>query len=292
VYLAMRNRAAAIGDLIQAYKDLGAQSDAYTKDHLKAQTLAWYTLQGTSAAYITAISKLPKSVQTAISLDNVKPTQAQIIDLAAKYNATPKSVQTLLATLGYADSLSKVEHLIAVAKQLDHQRTIRIDADTSAAIAAFQSLSRTWRNIFSGLGMTDTVINPKTHKSTTATARVPIIGKLFAGGGLVTGPGSGTSDSIPARLSNGEFIVNAAAASRHRALLEAINNPGLINLPRGSQVIPNGRSQQMAGVGMRSGSASSGSVHLSDQSIAKLARAIVSHSSSAVLNELEFAGGY
>lgn len=45
----------------------------------------------------------------------------------------------------------------------------------------------------------------------------------LAGGGRVVGPGTGTSDSIPALLSNGEFVVNAAAANRHRALLEAIN---------------------------------------------------------------------
>ena len=30
-----------------------------------------------------------------------------------------------------------------------------------------------------------------------------------AEGGLVTGPGTGKSDSIPARLSNGEFVINA-----------------------------------------------------------------------------------
>lgn len=46
----------------------------------------------------------------------------------------------------------------------------------------------------------------------------------FASGGLVTGPGSGTSDSIPARLSNGEFVVNAKSAQRYRGILEAINN--------------------------------------------------------------------
>jgi hypothetical protein len=35
-----------------------------------------------------------------------------------------------------------------------------------------------------------------------------------AGGGYISGPGSGTSDSILARLSNGEFVVNAGAVSR------------------------------------------------------------------------------
>lgn len=48
--------------------------------------------------------------------------------------------------------------------------------------------------------------------------------KGFKTGGHVSGPGSGTSDSIPARLSNGEFVVNAQATKRNRALLEAINS--------------------------------------------------------------------
>lgn len=66
--------------------------------------------------------------------------------------------------------------------------------------------------------------------------------------------------------------------------------PELINLPRGSKVIPHGRSEQMAASGMQGGVAAQ--VHLSDQSITKLARAIVAHSSSTVLNELDFAGAY
>lgn len=45
----------------------------------------------------------------------------------------------------------------------------------------------------------------------------------FASGGQVRGPGTGTSDSILARVSTGEHIINAKAASRNRTLLEAIN---------------------------------------------------------------------
>jgi hypothetical protein len=36
-------------------------------------------------------------------------------------------------------------------------------------------------------------------------------GLAFMGGGEVTGPGTGTSDSVPARLSDGEFVVTAKA---------------------------------------------------------------------------------
>lgn len=44
-----------------------------------------------------------------------------------------------------------------------------------------------------------------------------------AHGGYITGPGTGTSDSIPSMLSNGEYVVNARATSMYRGLLDAIN---------------------------------------------------------------------
>lgn len=45
----------------------------------------------------------------------------------------------------------------------------------------------------------------------------------YARGGPVSGPGTGSSDSILARLSNGEYVVNAAATANALPLLEAIN---------------------------------------------------------------------
>ncbi len=60
-----------------------------------------------------------------------------------------------------------------------------------------------------------------------AVATVPVPSRAFAGGGEVFGAGSATSDSIPAMLSNGEFVVNAAATSRFRPLLHAINSGAL-----------------------------------------------------------------
>lgn len=55
-----------------------------------------------------------------------------------------------------------------------------------------------------------------------------VIGGVFgvpakADGGLMIGPGGPRDDKILARLSNGEFVVNAAATARHRPLLEQIN---------------------------------------------------------------------
>lgn len=48
----------------------------------------------------------------------------------------------------------------------------------------------------------------------------------FAAGGLVTGPGSSTSDSIPALLSNGESVINANSTAMFGGVLSQINQAG------------------------------------------------------------------
>lgn len=48
----------------------------------------------------------------------------------------------------------------------------------------------------------------------------------FAQGGLVTGPGTGTSDSIPARLSNGESVMTAKATEMFAPILSSFNMMG------------------------------------------------------------------
>lgn len=48
----------------------------------------------------------------------------------------------------------------------------------------------------------------------------------FARGGLVTGPGSETSDSVPARLSNGESVMTASATRMFAPALSAFNQIG------------------------------------------------------------------
>lgn len=62
----------------------------------------------------------------------------------------------------------------------------------------------------------------------------------FARGGLVVGEGTGTSDSIPARLSNGESVMTAQATSMFSPLLSAVNQLG-----GGIPIVAQTPSQQM-----------------------------------------------
>jgi len=61
----------------------------------------------------------------------------------------------------------------------------------------------------------------------------------FASGGPVIGPGTGTSDSILARLSNGEYVVPAAETRMYRPILEAIRNRTLPRFADGGEVTHN-----------------------------------------------------
>ena len=59
----------------------------------------------------------------------------------------------------------------------------------------------------------------------------------MATGGLVTGPGSGTSDSIPAMLSNGEFVMRASAVDKLGAsFLHMLNSGAMQGFAAGGPV--------------------------------------------------------
>ncbi len=64
---------------------------------------------------------------------------------------------------------------------------------------------------------------------------IPSLGA--ASGGAVSGPGSGTSDSIPARLSHGEYVVQAAAVNRYgRGFFDRVNEMRLPAFAMGGHV--------------------------------------------------------
>ncbi|MGC7559593.1 tape measure protein [Pasteurella sp. PK-2025] len=79
-----------------------------------------------------------------------------------------------------------------------------------------------------------------------------------ATGGYITGPGTGTSDSIPARLSNGEYVIRAASVSRYgvdflhainRGQLRKYSTGGLVSMPKVASSKEPSLSQEMQNSG-------------------------------------------
>jgi hypothetical protein len=59
----------------------------------------------------------------------------------------------------------------------------------------------------------------------------------LAGGGPISGPGTATSDSIFARLSNGEYVIKAAAVQKYGlGFMHALNNMHLPKFANGGAV--------------------------------------------------------
>ena len=82
-------------------------------------------------------------------------------------------------------------------------------------------------------------------------------GKGLATGGSVDGPGTGTSDSIPAMLSNGEYVLNAQAVDRLGVpFLNGLNTGRLRGFASGGLVGSGGAYNRPASVGSSSSSKS------------------------------------
>ena len=104
--------------------------------------------------------------------------------------------------------------------------------------------------------------------------------KRFAVGGIFTGPGSGTSDSIPAMVSNGEAIIPAKTVAKYPELtagLIAGNIPGFANGPGRVQVSVPGtfHSGHFGGTGQMTGQELMAYAESISQSAAKKIEAMV-----------------
>jgi hypothetical protein len=96
--------------------------------------------------------------------------------------------------------------------------SINVTADTSAADRAIANATRT---------RTATIVVNETTGRVAGNHGGAQLGPAV--GGIIRGPGTGVSDSIPAMLSNGEFVVRAAAVKKNLALLTQINGGAFVH---------------------------------------------------------------
>lgn len=124
-----------------------------------------------------------------------------------------------LSTL--ADAASEHSRELAMASKVLALAEIAINTGKAIAAGIAQSQSVPFPGNIAAIATTITTVlaNITSAINTVKSAK-------FAQGGSVSGPGSGTSDSIPAMLSNGESVMTAAATSMFSPLLSAFNQIG------------------------------------------------------------------
>ena len=125
------------------------------------------------------------------------------------------SLVSLTAAIGESDeNFARLSKIITLA-----QITIDTGRAISAGVASASALPYPANLAAIATTIATVLANIATAVSTVKSAN-------FAQGGKVTGPGTGTSDSIPANLSNGEFVMTAKATRIFEPLLAAMNDIG------------------------------------------------------------------
>lgn len=141
--------------------------------------------------------------------------QQLAMDTTSAFGAVVSSVGNMLEAFGKENKelaqLSKVIALAQIAIETGVATAKGISSAMSVPFPAnLAAIATTIATIMAGI--TSAISTVKSAK--------------FASGGLVTGPGTGTSDSIPARLSNGESVMTARTTSMFGPLLSSLNQAG------------------------------------------------------------------
>lgn len=128
------------------------------------------------------------------------------------------------AATGAGFNADEVQRLADKVFALPPTRTVEVLAETAAATQKTQDFAALWSGIQSRTVFLNAV--PLIGGGQAEQVGPLLGGYKFAGGGEVRGPGTSTSDSIAAWLSDGEFVVNADAAQKNKGLLNYLNGGG------------------------------------------------------------------
>lgn len=212
---AIRDQVSAIEAVLSKQAEAGASSEELART-LAQQTTALINT-GVAAGlssrelrgYLKQLGLTPKMIETVIRTTNLAKTRGDVIGLQAQYDLLPRDVKTAIRTDGIPKSKADIIDLQKKYDLTPEQVKTLVALSDEAAIRGINTVSALLRQLD---GQTANTYVNTIHKDIHIGGRPPT---QFASGGLVTGPGSGTSDSIPARLSNREFVQRAAAVDKY-----------------------------------------------------------------------------
>lgn len=163
---------------------------------------------------------------------NLRKVEIENAYLDAKQDLTDKQVEIeqvkFQATADITNSLSALadaagEHSkeLAMASKILALAEIAINTGKAIAAGVAQAQSVPFPGNIAAIATTiaTVIANITTAIKTVKSAK-------FASGGQVVGPGTGTSDSVPAQLSNGESVITARATSMFSPILSSFNMMG------------------------------------------------------------------
>lgn len=140
--------------------------------------------------------------------------------LAINNPADPDQVAPRILAGEFSELTKEVNELTEAGRIVSNSFSNAFSNIVSGAESASQAFKNLGRNIVNGLfsaaiqGAFNKLFASLTQIGLGTTRTVPVSTPGLAGGGMVSGPGTATSDSILARLSAGEFVMRADAVKK------------------------------------------------------------------------------
>nr|CAC9199351.1 Baculovirus polyhedron envelope protein, PEP, C terminus [Pseudomonas putida] len=199
-------------------------------------------------AQVDALNGIDNSVKSVA--DAVKEMNAAVVAAIASISgkSTPQNAGVLIDSI-YKDQLGRdadaegkqywVDQLASGA--LNNQNIVGAITNAAAIEAAYKAAgiamnegASYWAGQLDSGALTPDQLQEAVRNAAIANGSIP----AYASGGLITGPGTGTSDSIIARLSNGEYVMSADAVRMFgTGLLDQMNAGRLPAFAQGGPVL-------------------------------------------------------
>ena len=236
-----RSNAAALDQIAQStlnyagalYQQTGSQDTATAalqkgRDSLVA-ALGQYGVTGQAAQdYATKILGTPTDWATLFQADTADAA-GKTDELTRKIGRVPSQKETKLRG-EISDAKAKLKELQDKLASVPKSKSTKLNAEVAAAKANLSSL-QAQLNTLQSKTITVTTVN---NNLVADGSKGKGLGVMKAAGGFVSGPGTGTSDSIPAYLSNGEYVIRQRSVAKYgTGFLDAVNagryaNGGLV----------------------------------------------------------------
>ncbi|MEU8519068.1 phage tail tape measure protein [Streptomyces sp. NPDC048577] len=172
---------------------------------------------------IGAYAQLPRYAETDVDAPGAAEATRQI---DALYDAVAdlQPGKTVVVKAPTGEAVRALQAAGYAVKTIPGSKDVRITAPTGAAQSSVSALKRALDSLKNRLVTVTTVHRTVESNSLGRAQRGEGNLSKYAGGGMVrrystggriTGPGSSTSDSVPAMLSNGEYVIRAAAVRKY-----------------------------------------------------------------------------
>ncbi|NUO43726.1 MAG: phage tail protein [Streptomyces sp.] len=238
----------AAGDSLSS---MTKKSDELRGTMMKLATDAFDGNKKKARDYVNTLLGVPSEIKTLVKAEKDQAVSG-LKDVQAEIQKTPNAHKVTVSTLNGA-AIKALNAVGLKTKQLPDGRTA-VYTKNGSALASIDALRRALNSINGKKAVTFTFHKVETqysysghppssgkslHSMLAGGGRVPRYADggdvQFAPNGLISGPGTGTSDDVLAlfasgamgRVSDTEFVVNAASTRKYLPLLEAINDDKL-----------------------------------------------------------------